>query len=347
MTAHVVPPIVTAAWDAYGDHREIVEIRELSANVSTNSVHMLVLADGHAVIAKRSSYGSYVHFRQDHIRIDEWIHRLRGTRFSTLLAPVLLKNGEVYTYRHGNEWVAFYGQQPFYDFLPKVLTEPQIESFAEEIALFHRACAEVSDRVRPTWQTLGSDIASLHDAIGSSQWRRERNFRDSAQGFVRAHCDAFLGNADALGYHEWEKIPVLIDWNIGNFSVGLDADGFKLFSRWDYDWFRIEPRLLDLYFCARVVRAEGDQDSFSYTVDPFFEPRFMRFLHAYHEVHRLDEAQVLFLKEAYRFFILNYVLRIGEHFYRPDLCKRLQHEAIEDYLPHLEQADFTPLLEVL
>lgn len=342
-----VPPIVTAAWDAYGDRREVVEVRELSVNVSTNSVHMLVLDDGSAVVAKRSSYGSYVHLRQDHIRIDEWIHRLRGTRFATLLAPVLLKNDEVYTYREGSEWVVFYEQQPFYDFLPKVLTDQQVESLGEEIALFHRACREVSDRVRPTWQTLGSDVASLHDAIGSSQWRRERGFMDSAQGFVRAHCDAFLGNADALGYHEWDKIPVLIDWNIGNFSVGMDGDGFKLFSRWDYDWFRIEPRMLDFYFCARVVRAEGDQETFSYTVDPLFEPRFMKFLRAYHEVHRLDKDQVLFLKEAYRFFVLNYVLRVGEHFFRPDICKRLQQEAIEDYLPDLEQADFTPLLEVL
>jgi len=263
-----VPPILTAAWDAYGDHREVVEVREISANVSTNSVYLLVLDDGHAMVAKRSSYGSYVHFRQDHYRIHEWIHRLRGTRYASFLAPVLLKNDEVFTYRDEDEWVVFYGQQPFYDFLPKVLTDAQVESLGQEMGLFHRACLEISDRVKPTWQSLGADVASLHDAIGSSEWRRERGFRDSSIGFVRAHCDAFLGNADALGYHEWTKIPVLIDWNIGNFSVGMDGDGFKFFSRWDYDWFRIEPRMLDLYFCARVVRAEGDQTAFSYTADP-------------------------------------------------------------------------------
>jgi hypothetical protein len=170
---------------------------------------------------------------------------------------------------------------------------------------------------------------------------------DSSISFVRAHCDAFLGNADNLGYHEWTKIPVLIDWNIGNFSVGMDGDGFKFFSRWDYDWFRIEPRMLDLYFCARVVRAEGDQTAFSYTVDPLFDERFMKFLRAYHEVHRLTKEELLFLKEAYRFFVLNYVLRIGEHFFQPDICHRLQQEAVEEYLPHLELVDFEPLLEVL
>ncbi len=347
MNERSVPTIVLAAWEAYGDHREAVEVRELSAMVSTNSVHLLVLDDGNAVVAKRSSYGSYVHFRQDHIRIQEWIHRLRGTRYATFMAPVLTKNDEVFTYRERDEWVVFYGQQPFYDFLPSVLNDAQIESFGEEMGLFHRSCLEISDRVRPTWQSLGADVASLHDAIGSSQWRHERGFSDSAASFVRAHCDAFLGNADALGYHEWPKIPVLIDWNIGNFSVGMDGDGFKFFSRWDYDWFRIEPRMLDFYFCARVVREEGDQESFSYTVDPLFEPRFLKFLRAYHSVHRLTEDEILALKEAYRFFILNYVLRVGEHFFRADICAKLQHEAIERYLPDLELADFSPLLAVL
>jgi hypothetical protein len=146
VTEPAVPPIVTAAWDAYGDHREVVEVREVSANVSTNSVYLLVLDDGHAVVAKRSSYGSYVHFRQDHYRIHEWIHRLRGTRYASFLAPVLLRNDEVFTYRHEDEWVVFYGQQPFYDFLPKILTDEQVESFGEEMGRFHRSCYEIYDR---------------------------------------------------------------------------------------------------------------------------------------------------------------------------------------------------------
>jgi Ser/Thr protein kinase RdoA (MazF antagonist) len=73
----------------------------------------------------------------------------------------------------------------------------------------------------------------------------------------------------------------------------------------------------------------------------------MSFLRAYHSVTPLTKDELLFLKEAYRFFILNYVLRVGEHFFQPDICSRLQHEAIEEYLPHLELVDFEPLLEVL
>src|SRR5690606_40376851 len=72
-----------------------------------------------------------------------------------------------------------------------------------------------------------------------------------------------------------------------------------------------------LFRSARVVRNDGDQTFFSYRVDPFFEPSFGLFLRQYHRVNPLEETEVLFLKEAYRFFILNYVVRSGEHFFRP------------------------------
>jgi hypothetical protein len=156
-----------------------------------------------------------------------------------------------------------------------------------------------------------------------------------------------LSNAAALGYHAMQRIPVLIDWNIGNFSVGFDERGFKLFSRWDYDWFRIEPRSLDFYFCARVVRDEGDQTTFSYLTGPLAETRFLTFLRAYHQVYPLSENDVLFIKEAYRFFILNYVVRSGEHFFRPSIYRRLVREATEVYLPSLANLDLRPLVDAL
>ncbi|MEZ4288663.1 MAG: hypothetical protein R3A47_11115 [Polyangiales bacterium] len=341
------PSILLDAWDAYGSRDAIVKTDEVSADVSTNQVYRMQFESRHDVISKISGYGSYVHFRQDHYRIHEWIHRLRGTRYASFLAKVLLKDDTVFTYRDGDRWVVFYEKTEFYDFLPPKLTDEDIDSLGREVGLFHRACAEVTDRVRPTWQTVGSDVATLYDVLGNKEWRREHHFGDRAQDFLRAHCDAFLHNSDALGYHEWLKIPILIDWNIGNFSVGYDHTGFKFFSRWDYDWFRIEPRMLDFYFCARVVREEGDQNTFSYRPDPLLEPRFIRFLRAYHEVHRLTRDEVLFLKEAYRFFILNYVIRVGEHFFRPEICERLQTEAIDEYLPALEPVDLEPLCEAL
>lgn len=341
------PGLVASGWSAYGDPRGISSIREISANVSTNHVYLVELEDGNEVVAKTSSYGSYVHFRQDHRIIQQWIRRLSGTRFRKFLAGCLEKDGEVFTYREGNFWVVFYDKAPFYDFLPKVFGEQEILSMAREMAEFHLASSNAAPGLLASWNSLGSDVASLYDALGSPAWRAVRNFSDELEGMLRTQCETFLTNAERLGYHSMRKIPLLIDWNIGNFSVGMDQAGFRFFSRWDYDWFRVEPRTLDFYFCARVVREEGDQDTFSYTLAPLLEKRFLTFLRAYHQRLPLAEEELLFIRESYRVFLLNYVIRSGEHFFREDICKRLQREAVQEYFPALDQADFSPLLAAI
>ena len=47
----------------------VAAIAEVSANVSTNRVHLVRLADGLNVFAKVSNYGSPFLFREDHERI--------------------------------------------------------------------------------------------------------------------------------------------------------------------------------------------------------------------------------------------------------------------------------------
>ena len=100
---------------------------------------------------------------------------------------------------------------------------------------------------------------------------------------------------------------MLIDWNLGNFSVDYHGDRFRLYSRWDYDWFRMDPRTLDFYFLSRVSSRTGDRTVFTYGPHTFVEPRFQLFLNAYHRVYPLRPNEVVFLREVYRFFILNYV----------------------------------------
>ena len=51
------------------------------------------------------------------------------------------------------------------------------------------------------------------------------------------------------------------------------------------------------------------------------------------------------LKESYRFFILNYVIRSGDHFFEGDLWRRLQHEAFAVYLPALDTLDLRALVD--
>jgi Ser/Thr protein kinase RdoA (MazF antagonist) len=340
--------LVERAHEATHDRRRITAVEEMSAMVSTNSVFRLTFEDGKERIAKVSSYGSFVHFRQDHERIATLIAQLRHTRFASFLAPVLLKSdGRVFLHREDRAWVVFYEKVPFYDFLPPRLEEGHIDALGHELAEFHRACAAATVHIAPTWKSLGSDVALLFDKLGSESYRTHRGLSTDVAELIRRHCETFLENAESLGYHGFKRIPVLVDWNIGNFSVGMDAQGFKFFSRWDYDWFRIEPRTLDFYFCSRVVRDEGDQSTFSYLSSTLFEPRFVRFLRAYHAVSPLDPNEIRFLVEAYRFFVLNYVLLEGHHFFRPAHCQRLQREAIEIYLPALDRVSAEPLVDAL
>jgi hypothetical protein len=347
-----------AAWMDYDAGNDPVSsLLETSAGVSTNRVYRMHLRSGRSLFAKVSSYGSYVHFRQDHARIRQWCALLSGTRWQTFLAPVLLKHDEIYTFYDHGSWVVFYEEAQRRGVLPRVLSEAQIENLGREAALFHLACADVASQLDPTWQSLGSDLATLFDqmhtphgapGLEAALVRGAGAHLDAEQRrLVRRHCDLFFSNAERLGYHRFAKLPVLIDWNRGNFSVAYDEYGFSLHSRWDYDWFRIEPRAMDFYFFSRVVREEGDQTVFSYHGSPLLEPRFLRFVRAYHAVYPLSDNELAFTKEAYRFFLLNYVIRTGEHFFVDDICGRLAREALGRYLPELESLDFTPLLDCL
>jgi len=342
-----IPDLLLLAWQAYGDRREIAVAEEISANVSTNQVYRLVLSDRKEFIAKISSYGSYVHFRQDHQRIQEWSALLAGGGFRNFLARVATRDGKAFIFAHGGKWVAFYLKVGFYDFLPKLLSQGEIVAFGQNLAAFHKVSLAVAQDLNPTWKTIGSDIAILYDDLARSEWRRARGIADNQVAALERHCTQFLENAEALGYYGWAKLPILIDWNSGNFSVGFDADGFRFYSRWDYDWFRIEPRLFDFYFPSRVVRGSGDQTVFSYTTAPLLEDRFITFLKAYHAVSPLTENELLFLREAYRFFILNYVIRVGEHFFRPSIWQRLMREALDDYLPSLQSLDLRPVVDAV
>lgn len=342
-----IPDILFAAWAAFGDRRSLSNVEEISATVSTNRVYRLVLSDKKELIAKESSYGSFVHFREDHQRINQWAALLRYSRYRTFLARVVERDGKIFTFKQGHRWVAFYHKVDFYDLLPRVLEPGHVVAFGRELALFHRASRWAGQHLHPTSKTVGSDIANLYDALDDPDWCRVRGVSALENGMLARHCDAYLEANDALGFATWPKVPILMDWNTGNFSVGYEGDGFKLFSRWDYDWFRIEPRIFDFYFASRVVRGSGDQTVFSYTTGPLLEERFLAFLKAYHSILPLTENEILYLKEAYRFFILNYVVHSGEHFFRASIWQRLLREALTDYLPSLSKLDLRPLVDTL
>ncbi len=339
------PDIVAEGWDAWGDPRRPVAIEEISASVSTNRVYRVRLDDGGSVVAKSSSYGSFVHFRQDHERIHAWCEGLRGTRFEGALADVFHRRGDAFVHRQGNEWLAFYEDVGAGESLPPILDAADIAPLARELAAFHQASANIG--LAPTWKSMGSDVASLREQLERPQWCEARGIGAPSAHFLREHCDAFLWNTDRIGYHGFARVPILVDWNLGNFSITRSPGRIHLASRWDYDWFRIEPRILDFYFLSRVVSARGDQTTFSYDAVSFQDPRFTEFVGAYQEVWPLSREEILFLVEAYRFFLLNYAVLQAEHFFRPSLCERLRAEVIEQHLPGISDIDLSPLLALI
>ena len=340
--------IVRLAWTDYRDSRSIVEIVEVSAHVSTNHVFRLLLDDGSHVVGKVSSYGSYFLFAEDHDRLFKLVQSLSNSRWSGFLAQVLPRDGRAYTWYDGSCWAAFYNDVERGTQLPRIISTEDIVFLAREIAGLHKACADAALNLPPTSNSVKGDAIHLLEQLSSEFAPRNFDLRESDISYLRTSTHNFLTNLENIHFDEWTKIPILVDWNLGNFSITQDANLVKrLFTRWDYDWFRIDTRMLDFYFLSRAASHTGDKTHFSYSPHTLVEPRFVTFLQAYHSVYPLSRAEIEFLPSAYQFFILNYVIREGAKFFRADLSTRFRKDAVRLYLPMLESLDISPLLQIL
>jgi hypothetical protein len=326
--------IIKKAWEGYDASKSIRSIEDISAMVSTNHVYSITFDDDDIIIAKLSYFGKYERFKEDH-RI---IHSLSNNLlypFENLLAKSLLKHNRVYTYRYKHAktdaWVVFYNPTRIEDRLPRRLEEHHIKKLGQQIGKFHKACSRIKGVLPKSSKTLRTDIYALQQQL-------EINPKQFGSGmhtdFLKYHCDSFLKNRSKYNMSSFEIIPVFIDWNIGNFSVTPDLE---LYSRWDYDWFRMSYRMLDFYFLSRVVSDIGDRTVFSYVIDTMMEDRFILFLKEYHKVNPLTADEIRFLKESYRFFILNYVIKDGKYFFNQQYAQILQAEAFDIYLPSVDR----------
>ncbi len=326
--------IVKEAWQAYDNTREIGHITDISAKVSTNHVYRVTFKDRSFIIAKLSYYGKYEHFVEDHSIINSLSNNLPAP-FENFLARSLMKGNELFVYRFQNiildAWVVFYRPIKIKNRLPRRLDEEQIMKLGEQVALFHKACDNIRNTLPTSSKTLKVDIDHLLHALETEEGKYEHRMHEDE---IKKQSALFLENCEKINADAFHKIPVFVDWNIGNFSV---SPSFRLYSRWDYDWFRMDSRMLDFYFLSRVVSDIGDRTVFSYYIGPLMEKRFLLFLTAYHEVYPLEEKEILFLKEAYRFFILNYVIKDGRYFFHEIFASKLQKEAYDIYLPSIEK----------
>jgi Ser/Thr protein kinase RdoA (MazF antagonist) len=323
--------IIKSAWEGYDSSKTIRDIEDISAMVSTNHVYRITFHDEDIIIAKLSFFGKFEHFKEDHRIIQSLSNNLLYP-FENLLSKSLLKNNRVYVYRYkqgkDDAWVVFYNPTRILDRLPRRLDHEQIKTLGIQLGKFHKACSRVKNVLPKSSKTLRTDIYDL-------QRQLEKNPAKFGNAeLIKYHCEEFLKNRSRYNMKSFEIIPVFIDWNIGNFSVTPELE---LYSRWDYDWFRMSYRLLDFYFFSRVVSDAGDRTVFSYVIGPMMEDRFIIFLKEYHEVNPITADEIRFLKEAYRFFILNYVIKDGKYFFNEQYAKKLQAEALEIYLPSVDR----------
>jgi Ser/Thr protein kinase RdoA (MazF antagonist) len=330
--------ILKAAWKGYDPSRTIKTIEDISPMVSTNHVYKVTFTDDDFIIAKLSTFGKYEHFKEDHRIIHSMSNNLLYP-FENLLAKNLLKNNRVYTYRHrkgkADAWVVFYNPSRVMQFMPGRLQEGHIRNFGRQIGKFHLACSRIRNVLPKSSKTLRTDINTLLEQLETA----EKRFGGKENvSLIKHHCEQFLKNRNKCNAGSFEIIPVFIDWNIGNFSV---IDNIQLFSRWDYDWFRMSSRMMDFYFFSRVVSDVGDRSVWSYVIGPMMEERFLLFLSEYHAVNPLIADEIRFLREVYRFFILNYVIKNGIYFFSEQYATKLYAEAIEIYLPSVDR-DFDP-----
>jgi Ser/Thr protein kinase RdoA (MazF antagonist) len=337
--------IIRKAWEGYDASKTIRDIEDISAMVSTNHVYRITFDDDDIIIAKLSYFGKFEHFKEDH-RIIQTLAINLLYPFENFLARSLQKNNRVYIYHHkqgkNDAWVVFYNPTRILQRLPRRLDENHIKKLGQQVGKFHKACSRVKNVLPKSSKTLRTDIWALQQQIETDP----KQFGTGMQAdFLKYHCETFLKNRSKYNMSSFEIIPVFIDWNIGNFSV---TPNLELYSRWDYDWFRMSYRLLDFYFFSRVVSDIGDRTVFSYVINTMMEDRFILFLKEYHKVNPLTADEIRFLKEAYRFFILNYVIKDGKHFFSEQYAKKLQAEAFDIYLPSVDRDfDAEKIIEAL
>lgn len=326
--------IVKYAWMEYDPSRTIKTVSDISVRVSTNYVYKVVFTNGHHVFAKLSYFGKFEHFVEDHTIINVLANNLTEP-FENLLARSLMRGNELFVHRFKNSlldaWVVFYRPVRIDQMLPRRLELHQIRTLGVEMATFHQVCTEVRNTIPKSSKTLNIDLLHLLDILETEEGRF---FHRGHETVIKAQCNLFFEKVEKYNFHQLEQIPVFVDWNIGNFSVTKDT---KLFSRWDYDWFRMSSRILDFYFLSRVVSDVGDRTVFTYNISTLWEDRFIEFLKAYHVVYPLNEIEIRLLPEVYRFFLLNYVIKDGRYFFHEIYATKLQREVYEQHLPSIAQ----------
>lgn len=333
--------MIEQAWTALRDE-EIVSMQDLSPGVSTNYVYRILLQSGEIVYAKWSRFGKFEHFVEDH-EIIAAMQELLPPRYTHFLTRTMEHNGRPFIFpsQEGrrDSWVAFYYPIEIKNRLPKRLNEELIGALAHELAYFHLSCSSIARDLPQSTKSTSSEIEAL-----VSYLETDNKIEPDTRSLLLQQCDLFLKFNASVHKDAVLNIPVFVDWNIGNFSV---TDDCQFYSRWDYDWFRMTSRMMDFYFFARVVSDVGDRSDFTYEIDVMQESRFKLFIKKYHQVFPLSDLDLQMLPQLYRFFLLNYVIKFGNAFFKNYFAKKLELDVLNTHFSSIDDFDWRKLKSVL
>src|SRR6056297_2742228 len=126
--------IVREAVREYDSSKRVVDVSDISAQVSTNHVYRIKFSDGNMIIAKLSYFGKYEHFVEDHSIINSLANNLPSP-YENVLARSLIKGNSLFVHRHQSSlidaWVVFYRPMKVRKRMPRRMDETQITKLAK------------------------------------------------------------------------------------------------------------------------------------------------------------------------------------------------------------------------
>jgi hypothetical protein len=102
--------------------------------------------------------------------------------------------------------------------LPRRLDEEHIVSLGQQVALFHKACHSIRNTLPPSSKTLNVDVDYLLKLTETDDGKYEYRMNLDK---IKQHSSLFIENSTKLGEGSFNRIPVFVDWNIGNFPLLL------------------------------------------------------------------------------------------------------------------------------
>lgn len=292
----------------------IVEIKNISTTHTNNEVYEVTTAAGEHYIAKIYKTRAVASLEQDNRFIKQWGSFAKSSNGRNILSQPIFSQESVSVFALDEvRNVIFYEKLSHGHLLGILQTEEQIRYFAKAVALFHRQglthTKEIS--ILPSSGYLSSRIKILENALRNVDTLNITGFSPQDVSFLQIQLELLSVSADKLNYKHFPMVPIAVDFNPGNFLIDTHDGGWEVSSRWDYDIVKYASVVFDFYTLSRVVTKTCLEITKDFSPQSLIHNNFKIFLGEYVKYYPLTREELLFIFEAYRYFLLEYVVIFG------------------------------------